>query len=75
MTETGYECIPESKWWTNTLYKAISQYPIVYVLCWRNGRPDHYYVPYPGQKSSADFRVFCRLPGIQLLNKDLILYE
>lgn len=75
VNETGYECIPESKWWTNTLYKAISQYPIVYVLCWRNGRPDHYYVPYPGQKSSADFRAFCRLPGIQLLNKDLMLYE
>lgn len=60
LAETGLEQIPHTDWWTNTLWTAIKDYPLVYVLLWRNGRPDHYYVPYPGHPSEEDFRRFAR---------------
>lgn len=49
ITETGFEAIPDSVWWTQTLYPVISKYPISYVLVWRNARErvNHYYAPYP----------------------------
>ena len=38
VTETGYETIPDSVWWTQTLMPVIEKYPISYVLVWRNAR-------------------------------------
>ncbi|MDC7171048.1 glycoside hydrolase family 26 protein [Phocaeicola dorei] len=60
ITETGYEAVPDSTWWTETLLPIISKYPISYVLVWRNAyeRPNHYYAPYPGQASASDFVKF-----------------
>lgn len=60
VTETGYRSIPCDNWWTNTLSKAISPYPISYVMLWRNGHElaNHYYVPFPGQRSTEDFVAF-----------------
>ena len=60
ITETGYEGIPDSKWWTGTLLPAIEKYPIAYVLVWRNARErvTHFYAPYPGQISADDFVEF-----------------
>ncbi|GAA0562546.1 glycoside hydrolase family 26 protein [Chitinophaga japonensis] len=58
LTETGLERIPEPNWWTQTLLPALQPYPLSYVLVWRNGRPDHYYAPFPGQASAADFKKF-----------------
>lgn len=60
VTETGYRCIPCDNWWTHTLSKAISPYPISYVMLWRNGHElaNHYYVPFPGQRSTEDFVTF-----------------
>lgn len=58
LTETGFERIPEASWWTQTLLPALQPFRLSYVLVWRNGRPDHYYAPYPGQVSEADFRKF-----------------
>ena len=60
ITETGFEAIPDSVWWTQTLYPVISKYPISYVLVWRNARErvNHYYAPYPGQVSDYDFVKF-----------------
>lgn len=60
ITETGYEAVPDSTWWTETLMPVISKYPISYVLVWRNARerPNHYYAPYPGQASANDFVKF-----------------
>lgn len=62
-TETGYEKIPDPNWWTAVLWKSISDYKLSYVLAWRNAinRPDHFYAPYPGQKSSDDFKAFYNL--------------
>ena len=75
LTETGFEQIPIPTWWTQILYPLIEPYPIAYVLLWRNGRPDHYYVPFPGQISSPDFIKFCKFPRIKLQTNDLNLYQ
>ena len=47
VTETGYEGIPDAKWWTGTLLPALEKYPLAYVLVWRNAREKvtHYYAP------------------------------
>ena len=57
LTETGYECIKTKDWWTTTLAPVLAKHPISYVLVWRNAynRPHHYFAPYPGQQSAADF--------------------
>jgi len=57
VTETGYETIPDSVWWTQTLMPIVSKYPISYVLVWRNARDreNHYYAPYSGHISANDF--------------------
>lgn len=74
--ETGYEQIPYSKWWTNTLIKAIGDYKISYVLVWRNHgwqeqeKKMHYYAPYPGQISAPDFIEFYKLKST-LFEKDI----
>lgn len=60
LAETGFEAIPSEKWWTEVLYDAIQSYDLSYVLVWRNqGLLEdkmHYYAPYPGQISAADFK-------------------
>lgn len=60
LTETGLESIPIADWWTNVLYPVLDQYPVSYVLVWRNAHdiPNHYYAPYPGQVSADDFVKF-----------------
>ena len=64
LAETGYEQVPYAEWWTETLLKMIGKHPVAYVLLWRNAGyvPSmgkmHYYVPYKGQVSEADFKKF-----------------
>lgn len=57
LTEAGYESIPDSTWWTQTLLPVVSRYPVSYVLVWRNAhnKPGHYFAPYPGEPSAKDF--------------------
>jgi mannan endo-1,4-beta-mannosidase len=68
--ETGYEAIPDKNWWTETLYPAIKNYPLSYVLVWRNAgympsmKKEHYYAPYKGQLSEADFKKFYQQKNI-----------
>ncbi|MES2417710.1 MAG: glycosyl hydrolase [Bacteroidota bacterium] len=68
--ETGYETVPDAKWWTKTLLPTIKDIPIAYVLVWRNAgyMPStnklHYYAPYKGQASAPDFRKFYQTPHI-----------
>ncbi|NDW13697.1 beta-mannosidase [Bacteroides sp. 214] len=64
VTETGYETIPDSVWWTQTLLPLLTDYPVSYVLVWRNAynRDNHYYAPYPGHMSEADFVTFYENP-------------
>ena len=70
LTELGSEQIPNAKWWTEVLLPIVNDANLSYVLLWRNGRPDHYYVPYPGQVSAADFKVFYQNPKV-LFEKEL----
>ncbi|MGE5522039.1 MAG: glycosyl hydrolase [Candidatus Dadabacteria bacterium] len=75
LAETGYESIPYPQWWTNILWKALQPHKISYVLVWRNYglQPNghmHYYAPYKGQVSAADFQKFYNHPKT-LFEKDV----
>ncbi len=60
LTETGYEGLKTADWWTRTLVPVLGRHPVSYVLVWRNAhdKPGHFYAPYPGQESAADFVTF-----------------
>ena len=76
LAETGYEAIPYADWWTHTLLNAIGDHKVAYVLVWRNHgyneqmKKMHYYAPYKGQASEADFKKFYDLPKT-LFEKDI----
>ena len=77
LTETGYESIPDSTWWTKTVWPAVKDSKISYLLVWRNAwnKPGHFYAPYPGQVSEKDFVKFYKMPETLFLNdvaKELI---
>ena len=66
LAETGYERIPYASWWTSTLWPAIRNHKISYVLAWRNHGLQsngnwHYYVPKKNDTSSEDFKKFYQL--------------
>ena len=69
LSETGLESINDPKWWTIALYPAIKEYPVAYVLTWRNAwdRPDHFYAPWDGFSWAKDFVEFCNREQIELL--------
>ncbi|WP_281232287.1 glycoside hydrolase family 26 protein [Flavobacterium gelatinilyticum] len=73
IAEAGYEAVPDPKWWTETLLKAIGDYKISYILLWRNHgwqeneKKMHYYAPFKGQISEKDF--------IDFYNLDKTLFE
>jgi mannan endo-1,4-beta-mannosidase len=73
-TETGLESIPNTSWWTETLLKTLrsESLQLCYVLVWRNDTrsPTHYYAPFPGHISEADFIKFYNDP-FTLFEKDL----
>lgn len=71
ITETGLEKVTDPNWWTNILLKGVDNHKISYVLLWRNGRPDHYYVPYPNQQSAEDFKEFVKNPKVFLGDKTM----
>lgn len=60
VTETGLEALPMDTWWTEVLFPLLDQYPVIYVLVWRNARerPNHFFAPYPGQASEKNFISF-----------------
>lgn len=67
LTEFGFNAVPDSTWWTNTLWKGIGAHKISYALAWRNAgfKPEsktyEYYVPFVGQASAKDFFQFYKL--------------
>ena len=69
ITETGHETLKDPKWWTEVLYPVMKDYPVSYVLVWRNAcdQPNHYYAPFPGQQSADDFNEFASLEDIVML--------
>ena len=71
VTETGYEGVKDPSWWTQVLYPAIKDYPVSYVLVWRNAcephMQHHFYGPHPEHDSVEDFKAFAALEDIVLL--------
>lgn len=74
-TETGYQGIPEPRWWTDRLLRAIESDPVArrvaWVLVWRNANhadnPDHYFAPYAGHSSAPNF--------VEFYNHPFVLFE
>lgn len=80
LAETGYNTIPDAKWWTKTLWKVIKRYRISYVLVWRNAGlmnngKMHYFVPYKNDVSAKNFIRFYKkrksLFGRQIANEKI----
>ncbi|MFD1755038.1 glycoside hydrolase family 26 protein [Rufibacter sediminis] len=69
LSETGLETLPIANWWTSILAPIVQNAGLSYVMVWRNARPDHFYAPYPGQKSADDFKVFYQNPNVFFLDK------
>lgn len=61
IAEIGFVEIPEANWWTKVFAAATDKNKPSYALFWRNAgyrekeKDNHYYAPYPGQVSAADF--------------------
>lgn len=64
VTETGLGGLKDKKWWTETLFPVLRDFPLSYVLVWRNAydMPEHFFTPYPGQSSEKDFVKFYNMP-------------
>ena len=62
VSETGLETIPDAAWFTGVILSTLNHSPSTrkasWILFWRNGRPDHFYAPYPGHSSVPDFEEF-----------------
>lgn len=73
-TETGLESVVNTEWYTDVLLKALknNQLQLCYVLVWRNDATSatHYYAPFPGHKSAANFMQFYN-DSFTLFEKDL----
>jgi mannan endo-1,4-beta-mannosidase len=72
MAETGMEGIKVNDYFTRVLLPIIQPYNISYILFWRNAfnNPGHFYVPYAGHASAADFKRFTENKKI-LMNKNM----
>ncbi len=60
LTETGYNDVPDPTWFTQVLLPVLREYPLCYVLLWRNAwdKPEENYMAAPGKVSEEDFRRF-----------------
>ena len=70
LSETGLEGLQDSDWWTSVLCPAIKDYPICYVLTWRNAhdQPGHFYAAWEGFEHAADMKAFSELDNIVFLD-------
>ncbi len=70
IAETGYQGIPAAKWWTDVLTPILSlNNKVSYVMLWRNHGADHYFTPYPGQVSAADFKDFYKNSNVMFQDR------
>ena len=75
LTESGYENIPDSTWYTNKLGVVLSDSVVAanisYTLVWRNDPLKHFFFPYPEHPSAKYAREFLERDNMWLLN-DLV---
>ncbi len=68
LTEFGLDGITDPDWYTTVFLPALRADAlgsrIAYMMTWRNARPSHHYVPYPGHPAVEDFRTFLADPSI-----------
>lgn len=61
IAEMGYVEIPDPNWWSEVVWKGIEKDKPAFLLVWRNAgyrsqeKDNHYYAPFKGQTSAADF--------------------
>lgn len=58
LTECGVKGITPKRWWTEVVLQLASEYPLCYMLTWRNARRDEYFGPVPNDADAPDFRKF-----------------
>ena len=70
LSETGLEGLVDASWWTETLEPAIREFPICYVLTWRNAhdKPGHFYAAWKGFENEADMKAFSDKENILFLD-------
>ncbi len=70
IAETGYESIPDSLFFTETIYPLLKRHDVAWIHFWRNTweptRPEHHYLPYRGHGAAEDFVAFTEEPDILL---------
>ncbi len=56
-TETGFNDVPDATWFTQVILPLLKEYPLCYVLFWRNAwdKPEENYIAAPGKVSAEDF--------------------
>ena len=57
MTETGMKNMTQPDWWSTTLLPAVEEYPISYLLTWRNYK-EEWFGPSPSKPDAQSFRDF-----------------
>lgn len=79
IAETGVETIPNDKWFTEVVRPVLnaneSTRKAAWILFWRNGRPDHFYGPFPGHPSAPDFIEFMDDPRMLSLSELPEMYQ
>lgn len=64
ITETGCQNVSDPTWFTSVLLPLLDEYPVSYVLLWRNAwdNPKENYIAAPGRPTERDFKEFARSP-------------
>ena len=70
LTETGLESVYLENWWTEYLLPSVRGRDLCWVLLWRNSQKmeDHFFAPFKGHKSEADFNEMVGQKDILVLN-------
>ena len=62
MAETGAEGLAAERYFSRIVAPLTEEYPVAWILFWRNAwepdKPGHFYVPYKGHPSQADFEAW-----------------
>jgi len=67
LTECGMKNMTEPTWWTSTLLPAVQEFPISYLLTWRNYKKE-WFGPSPVKPDAPYFKSFYEAPKTLFLN-------